>query len=652
MKRFTIVLALFAHFNLMSQISIDFPFNRAVYQRNIYNVAEIKFAGTFSQQVNLIEARILLASNGNVVVNWTTLQTNPTNGTFRGLINNVPPGWYRAEIRGVLTNGSFSNTVIIQKFGVGEVFVIAGQSNAQGVSGSYGANGATDDRINTVNFLDICEVRTPNFPVYSQLNGSSNVATYGHGPWAYGKLGDLISQNLNVPVLFLNAGCSGSTITNWYESMQGLPTTHLFTCQQYCNKVGTPYGVLKEILKFYIPHLGIRAVLWHQGEGDNFSSYCVPSLPSYPSAADYRNKLEAIITQSRNEISSNIPWVVSRVSYFPIDNLAFPTNDAIPSDDYYDGTTNTFWKGTRQEVINGQNEVIYRSGGLPYIYAGPFTDNIARDPSLDAIHFANTNQNSGLDQLGTAWYNSLIGNGLFSANTQINHTQYPNLDLTCQSGNFIGVAQAGFASYTWVENENNITSPFNAVSTNVNASLLPNNSYRVYMKTADNRVFLSNKITVPNTAIPSAPLVSSSTLQTIFGNQITLTATGCTGNVSWQIQNSTSNNTSTLINTNPLVITMSETTNFYAQCTTFQQCTSATSSLITVIVCPNLLNITSTIIGGTFIYEANDKITAVNQITNGSNVTYDAKNAVILNPGFSVQVGGVFQTKIDGCGNN
>ncbi len=652
MRRFIILISLFVHFNAMSQISIDFPFNRAVYQRNTSNVADIKFAGTFSQQVTSVQVQILQVNNGTTVINWTTIATNPLDGVFRGTINSLTPGWYTANIRGILTNGSFTNIETIQKFGVGEVFVIAGQSNAQGVSGSYGANGASDDRVNTVNFMDICEVRTPNFPVYSQLNNSSNISIYGHGPWAYGKLGDLLAQNLDVPILFLNAGCSGSSITNWYESMQGLPTNHLFTCQQYCQKIGTPYGVLKEVIKYYIPHLGVRAILWHQGEGDNFASLCVPALPTFPSALDYRNKLEAVITQSRNEIFSNIPWVISRVSYFPINNLPFPSNDSIPLDDYYDPTSNTFWKGTRQPVIDGQNEVIYRSGGLPFIYAGPFTDNIARDPSLDAVHFANTNQNSGLDQLGTAWYNSLMNNGLFPANTQINHAQYPNLDLSCQNGSFVGIAQSGFSNYTWVENDNNITSPFNNVNTNINTSLSSNKSYRVYMKTNDNQVYISNKITTPNTAIPTAPIVNTPLLSASPGTQITLTASGCNGNVSWQINNSNPTATLTTINTNPLIYTVNETTSFYAKCTTFQTCSSLSSNLITVHVCPNQFNLNDTVIGGTLIYEANDKITSTSKVYNGANVTYDAKNSIELNPGFVVNIGGVFIAKIDGCGNN
>jgi hypothetical protein len=54
--------------------------------------------------------------------------------------------------------------------------------------------------------------------------------------------------------------------------------------------------------------------------------------------------------------------------------------------------------------------------------------------------------------------------------------------------------------------------------------------------------------------------------------------------------------------------------------------------------------------GSIYKFESNDSISASNLLENGVNIKYDAAKKVLLNPGFKVEQGAVFEAFIDGCG--
>ncbi|GGD73022.1 hypothetical protein GCM10011514_41360 [Emticicia aquatilis] len=66
--------------------------------------------------------------------------------------------------------------------------------------------------------------------------------------------------------------------------------------------------------------------------------------------------------------------------------------------------------------------------------------------------------------------------------------------------------------------------------------------------------------------------------------------------------------------------------------------------------CSNSEYITSTI-SNSQTFKTNSTITALNTITNTGNVIYNAKNNIILNPGFQVSQNGKFYAVVDGCDN-
>ncbi|WP_460672828.1 sialate O-acetylesterase [Larkinella ripae] len=395
----------------LAQIQITFPKSRMVFQRNGGNEANLWIGGYYTLPFTRIQVR-LEPMEGGALIDWTTLQDNPKGGAFAGSIT-AKGGWYRVKVRG-LRGEEYIEGGGVERIGVGEVFIIAGQSNSQGYD-NYGGPGAGSDRVNCVNFGTGTDQSPfdPNFPDFSHLDAGNRIFPRGYSAWCWGRLGDRLVERLGVPVLFFNAGWQGSSSKNWRESADGLQTTEEYTgTGKYA--AGQPYGNLRTTLNYYVQSLGLRAVLWHQGESDNQFNR---------SADDYAANLTKVIQRSREHSGKDVSWVVSRASY-------------------YDAA------GTDANIIAGQDRVIQNAGN---VFAGPSTDGIQiprggpaqREP--DGVHF----YDNGLVQLADAWYNSLNDN--FFQNSR---PQSPGggatISVTCGGNNNLSLrVDGGFNSINW-----------------------------------------------------------------------------------------------------------------------------------------------------------------------------------------------------------
>ena len=149
----TIFLLFHTPFLSKGQISLSFPVSRAVIQRDNANRASLNIAGHIKNTVDRIEARLVPRAEQSrldtiVATPWQIVQLNPVN-FFSGAIS-VKGGWYNLQMRAIKNNVTVIDTLIVQRVGIGEVFVYVGHSNAQG--GAYGQTGpnATDDRVNCI----------------------------------------------------------------------------------------------------------------------------------------------------------------------------------------------------------------------------------------------------------------------------------------------------------------------------------------------------------------------------------------------------------------------------------------------------------------------------------------------------------------------
>jgi Carbohydrate esterase, sialic acid-specific acetylesterase/Secretion system C-terminal sorting domain len=458
---------------VLGQVKITFPLNRIVFQRNSGGNGRIPITGQFSQAVDRIEARVVPIAVGGQgqQTDWQTIQQSPQGGFFSGSIE-VRGGWYQLEVRGVLNNNVVA-TDEVTRVGVGEVFLVAGQSNAQGRSG-YGAPSANDDRVNCVDFLNSShntnELPQPNF---RHLDQNSNIGPRGVTAWCWGRLGDLLASRLNVPVLFYNAAYDATAVRNWQQTMNGGNTRDVYLGGPIPN--GMPYANLRLSIQYYAATTGLRAILWHQGESDNFG---LTSTPSYIS------DLQAVINKSRQEFGRNVGWVVARVSY---DNL----------------------RGSNSNVINGQNAVISNTGN---VFTGPNTD-VIQIPRPDDVHF----QGNGIVDLANAWNNSLDNN--FFNNCQPHTGSYPTITASCGNNQLNISIQGNVQSVQWNNGANS-----------ANVSFGPG-SYRATIRDNNGGVYFSPEINVPNNLQSASVNINvDGRLNLCEGNSVGLTSSSSAGN--------------------------------------------------------------------------------------------------------------------------
>jgi hypothetical protein len=179
-------------FFVNAQISLTAPLERSVYQRENNGAATVTVSGSFSVPMDKIEVRALpVTADQGKEISWTTLQDKPSGGVFSGTLR-ITGGWYKLEVRGSKNGAAVGNPATVAHTGVGEVLIISGQSNAQGMIDHGYSNalppGASDDRVNYLadNNEDNNSTYDLPLPTFKQLNNTEDVM----GPWQL-VLGDL-----------------------------------------------------------------------------------------------------------------------------------------------------------------------------------------------------------------------------------------------------------------------------------------------------------------------------------------------------------------------------------------------------------------------------------------------------------------------------
>ncbi|KAB7732444.1 hypothetical protein F5984_00330 [Rudanella paleaurantiibacter] len=332
-------------FQLMGQtLTLDSPVSRMVFQRSSSNTAIVPVRGQAPGSATRIQGR-LIARQGGQTTDWR--EGSLSNGTFQINIS-ATGGFYDLEVVALAGNTEVARQRR-ERIGVGEVFIVSGQSN------NYGEEGkglpAADDRVSVVNYWPGLEghVSESTLPmVFSQAGPGTNCAP--RNPlYIWGGLGDRLVAKLGVPVLFLGAAGPGASTNNWREAAQGVENV---SGRDWTGNI--PYKPLRLALQVYGKKTGIRGILWHQGESDN----------SFQTTEGYVNNMRVVIGQTRNDSGfGNLSWMIARASYYPF----YPGKEVDPN------------------IITAQNILI---GSTSNTFAGPYTDPYyGPNYRADKLHF-------------------------------------------------------------------------------------------------------------------------------------------------------------------------------------------------------------------------------------------------------------------------
>lgn len=519
-------------------IAITWPLNRTVFQRytdgkaNIRIHAEFSVAGSFPSDTYQFYYQIYGVNKfghrtGATFVSGTTPLPFILDilGPYKKIIpefhdhgggrtlellkitgEDFETGWYELSIHCFKGEQVHSSSRI--RFGVGEVFTIYGQSNAAGLNqdqetglqpfsnsttaydmvnviGKQSLDITKNNQFKLMNSLPVVNYRTIKDQYdndigliddlgfrkleRNDLNPTfrSNIYPRGNASWAWLPLGNKFADE-GIPTLFFNAAFPGRNIGELKDTSND------------------DYKTFRQTLQMYNNIVGVRSILWHQGEYDAIKQIQKEDNPSPITDFDYYNaSLKELIDNSRLHFNSGLTWALSGASLFswkaqnenqPIQwqdentpNIAFNTkynktppfdnnyfySIALPSpiyDSLYSSITNKTYD-TQTYNPNLKNDQQNYTGISNFI-AGFNTDKygLSRRGPKYAIHLTG----SALDDLATDWKNLPLISG-----TPIKGKEVKSITIARSGSSFVLTAPTGYDYYFWVINDNSIYTPLN-----------------------------------------------------------------------------------------------------------------------------------------------------------------------------------------------
>jgi len=282
------------------RVGITTPVEMQVVQRTTRDVGVLDVSGPVSAPAGaVVEATVGVEWGGERWVALTELKEGQA--LYRGVLPAPAGGWHRLRVR-VRRAAEVLAEEQVARVGVGEVFVVAGQSN----SANHGE-----------------EKQTPQTGRVAAFDGTKWQLANDPQPGAGGKggslmppLGDALARKFNVPIGFVACGIGATSVREWLPKGATFPNPPTLTGRveqladgQWASK-GAAVQMFVARMKALGPQ-GFRAVLWHQGESDANQKDPTRTLPGKL----YRQHLEQLIRESRRAIGWDAPWFVAQASY-------------------------------------------------------------------------------------------------------------------------------------------------------------------------------------------------------------------------------------------------------------------------------------------------------------------------------------------------
>lgn len=298
-------------------IALSSPLDYQVFQRESRTAGTIQLRGQSYAPADRAEVRITGESlTGPLSAHWTPLQYESSNGSFDANLPTPAGGFYAVDIRLWRGSRQVAETTV-PHVGVGEVFVVSGQSN----STNYGEVRRVT-QTGMVTSFDGVAWRLANDP----QPGVQDNSTKGSFIPAFG---DALYQHYHVPIGMASVGHGSTSVRQWLPAganVEMMPTmTKYIICgaDGSLTSDGTLFNGMIKRIQHFGPH-GLRAVLWHQGESDSHQP------PEHDiTAGTYRRMLEQVIVASRKQAGWNIPWFVAQATYHtPADVSCPPIREA------------------------------------------------------------------------------------------------------------------------------------------------------------------------------------------------------------------------------------------------------------------------------------------------------------------------------------
>lgn len=289
-------------------ITINSPLDYQVIQRFSREKGTVRIMGTVETGIpESIEIRMDSAGKAG---QWKHIPATITDSSFAAAVNLTAGGWYKLGVRAfkgrkMIGQGS------VEHVGVGEVFLVAGQSN----SANFG-----EERQKTRTGLVSAFTGTG-----WQLADDPQPGAEGGSGSFIPPFGDAIAERFKVPVGIIACGLGGTSVREWLPEGTRFPDPPTLTGRVHhlpdgsWESDGRAFKVLVSLMKKMGPE-GFRAVLWHQGESDANQPDPRRTLPGYR----YWQFMDLLIRSYRQEAGWEVPWFTAQVSYHVSEDTATP----------------------------------------------------------------------------------------------------------------------------------------------------------------------------------------------------------------------------------------------------------------------------------------------------------------------------------------
>lgn len=341
-------------------LNVESPRDYQVFQRHSLQEGAVRVAGHVPPGTDRLEVRLAgEVPDGHTAGKWAQLSLD-AQGSFRADLNAPAGGWYACEVR-AFKQGELVGTTTVAHVGVGEVFVVAGQSN----SSNHGSE-KQQPRSGKVTAFDGTNWRVADDP----QPGAS-----GSGGSFIPAFGDALVDRCAVPIGVASVGVGGTSVREWLpkgERMTNQPTTGAnvkAVGPHEWEATGDLFERLAHRLAVLGPN-GCRAVLWHQGESDAGQARAGYPADRQITGEQYCVFMEKLVQAARARAGWEVPWMTAQATYH---------TEQDPADDEFRAA-----------------QAKLRNTGL--VLEGPDTDTLRVD-CRDGVHF----NAKGLRRHGEMW---------------------------------------------------------------------------------------------------------------------------------------------------------------------------------------------------------------------------------------------------------
>lgn len=195
-------------------------------------------------------------------------------------------------------------------FSVGDVFLVAGQSNAASHGTLDGTPAAAD--VNSFHMM-ADPVRRTWAPLREPMAFATawDLARSG-SPWT--AFADALGARTDVPVAIVNVARGGTAVRYWLPAAKDADPLTGQPMNLFESRLVPAGESLATRLANGEVHCSFKAVLWHQGEGDALSNPLVDG--QYPHLrTNYARDLQQLASAFKRRTGCGQPWMVARASY-------------------------------------------------------------------------------------------------------------------------------------------------------------------------------------------------------------------------------------------------------------------------------------------------------------------------------------------------